>query len=170
MSYLLHAMRLLGYYYSPLRLSYGSGKTRSAAWHFVAGNPPFGLTSQEQNRMTDYPFEVPVHDHMIATVPGKRPGTVLTLERQIYTFRICEYTEPISYGRHWCYQELPVAVQALADYLVQELAVEPQRWVRAIDFGDDLDAAHEWIRVRRARVEHGQRVVVVDDSENDPWA
>ena len=47
------------------------------------------------------PFEVPTHPLMLLRVPGKRPDTVLTVERQIYNVIIAEYTEPLYHPRQW---------------------------------------------------------------------
>lgn len=78
------------------------------------------------------PFIVPIHDLMLARCAGKVPGTVLTVEQMVYTVRICEYTEPLSYGRHWCYADMEQAVIALARYLADDDAAEPTGWVKAV--------------------------------------
>lgn len=47
------------------------------------------------------PFDVPDHDHMLLKVPGKRPGTVLAIERQLFNVKIAEYVEPMFFDRQW---------------------------------------------------------------------
>lgn len=110
--------------------------------------------------MSEIPFAFVVepHEYMFACIPGKVPGTVLTIEAQIYTWRICEYTEPLFIGRSWCYENLGVALGALMNYVTVEVATEPQGWKRAIDFENGY-------RIRRARVEFGERVIVVDGED-----
>jgi hypothetical protein len=117
--------------------------------------------------MTDeFPFEVPLHDRMALRVPGKLPQTVLCIEQQIYTWRISEYTEPISYGRHWCYESFEEALIAVAAF-VSEPGNEPDGWIRATDFGDGVGPhdRHYTIRVRRSHVIDGERVVTVDEPD-----
>jgi len=82
------------------------------------------------------PFQVPTHDRMIVRICGKVPDTVLCIEQQIYTYRISEYTEPISYGRFWCFETLSKAWLGLAIYLGNHDVTEPMGWTRAIDFVD----------------------------------
>lgn len=102
-----------------------------------------------------FPFEVPIHDRMIARVAGKRPNTVLTVEQMVYTVRICEYTEPWSYDRHWCFESLGEALSALMDYLEIDVATEPAGWVKARDEKG----------TRRAHVEFGERVITIDGED-----
>lgn len=47
------------------------------------------------------PFDVPDHEYMLLRMPGKRPGTVLTVEQQIVNVIIAEYTEPFYHPRQW---------------------------------------------------------------------
>lgn len=47
------------------------------------------------------PFDVPNHSLILFKVPGKRPGTVLAIERQLFNVKIAEYTEPLFYSRQW---------------------------------------------------------------------
>lgn len=88
--------------------------------------------------MSDFkplPFQVDKHDRMIARVCGIEPNTVLCIELQIYTVRISEYTDPLSYGRFWCFESLQEALFGLAIYQNQHPEVtEPVGWVRAVDF------------------------------------
>lgn len=86
-----------------------------------------------QSTEKEMAFEVPLHDRMLVRTAGKRPDTVLTVEQQIYTWRICEYTEPWSYNRFWCYESADHAVDALMIYLLFPDAEEPKGWTRAID-------------------------------------
>lgn len=102
--------------------------------------------------------DVPWHDRMVLRVPGKREGTVLTVEIMIYTTRICEYTEPWSYDRHWCYASLNDAALALVEYLDAD-AAEPAGWVKAVDRDEN---GH---RVRRSHVIDGALVIVVDEED-----
>lgn len=51
--------------------------------------------------MTGLPFDVPEHEEMILKTPGKRPGTVLAIERQLFNVKIAEYTEPLFFDRQW---------------------------------------------------------------------
>lgn len=115
----------------------------------------------------NFPFDVPIHDNMAMRIPGKLPLTVLCIERQIYTWRISEYTEPLSYGRHWCYESFSEAIAALAGF-VSEPGTEPEGWIRATDFGDGVGPhdQHDHIRVRRAHVIDGQRVISVDGDDD----
>lgn len=80
-----------------------------------------------------FAFDVPAHNLMLARCPGKQPNTVLTIEVQIFTVRICEYTEPIFYERFWCFEDAEAAVSALARYMEDEAADEPVGWKRAGD-------------------------------------
>jgi hypothetical protein len=114
--------------------------------------------------MSQEAFEVPVHDTMYLRVPGKIPNTVLTVEKMLYSWRLCEYSDPLFIARAWWYEELGEALQALSQFVATPGAVEAGGWLRA-------DDTHEgqW-RTRRARVEAGERVIVEDDGENDPWA
>lgn len=82
------------------------------------------------------PFEVPRHSNMRLRMCGKVQGTVLTVEQQIFTVRICEYTEPLCYGRFWCFETLEAALVGLAIYLNDHGTDEPCGWTRAIDFVD----------------------------------
>ena len=72
------------------------------------------------------PFEVEWHDGMLVRCTGKVPGTVLALVQMLYIWRICEYTEPLSYGRFWDYETLEAALEGLWKYLLSEGATEPQ--------------------------------------------
>lgn len=107
----------------------------------------------------NYPFEVPLHDRMLVRITGKEPNTVLTIEAQFYTWRIAEYTEPISYGRHWCFEGWQAAYVALVNYITSPLATEPQGWIRATDFENGY-------RLRRAHVEFGERVITIDREDD----
>lgn len=102
------------------------------------------------------PFDVPLHDLMLLRLPGKRPGTVLTVEMMAYTVRICEYTEPLSYERFWCYSAYAqddahghellardaqgavlaacAAIEAVCAYLVSDQE-EPAGWIKAVAYG-----------------------------------
>src|SRR4051812_48852218 len=106
----------------------------------------------------EMPFDVPLHDRMALRIPGKMPQTVLCIEQMIYTWRISEYTDPLSYGRHWCYETFEDALAAVVLF-VSTPGNEPDGWIRAIDFGDDWEAPHEYVRVRRARIIDGVRQV-----------
>ena len=91
------------------------------------------ITVLESYDAKPMPFDVPPHPNQIAQVAGKAGKTVLTIEQQIFTVRICEYDEPLSYGRFWCYDNVQFAIIALAVYLVTEEATEPKGWQRAVD-------------------------------------
>lgn len=106
----------------------------------------------------ELPFNVPLHDGMLARIPGMVDNTVLTIERQIYTYRICEYTDPMGIGRHWCYVSLQDAAMALADYFEAcGSMAEPKNWTKAVDRGPD---GH---RVRRGRLANGVFVILEDE-------
>lgn len=114
----------------------------------------------------EFPFEVPIDAAMVARIPGKMPATVLTIELGIFNATIYEYTDPLFRGRQWTYDSAGEALDALATYLSTPAPMglpEPGGWMRAIDFEDGY-------RMRRARVEYGERVIVIDDGVNDPWA
>lgn len=51
--------------------------------------------------MSEFAFDVPEHSMMILKVPGKRPGTVLVVERQLFNIKVSEYTEPLYCPRQW---------------------------------------------------------------------
>jgi hypothetical protein len=73
--------------------------------------------------------------------------------------RICEYEQPLIYGRFWDYVEARFAVKALVYYLALDDANEPDGWIRAVDFVGGY-------RVRRARVggpPDGERIVVEEE-------
>ena len=111
--------------------------------------------------MTDtFPFEVPPHNTMAMRVPGKLPQTVLTIERMLYSWRLCEYTEPLFIGRAWWYESFEDALRALADF-VSLPGNEAQGWLRA----DDIDEQGR-SRTRRAHVEFGELVITVDGDED----
>lgn len=115
----------------------------------------------------DMPFVVEEHDRMILRVRGKEAQTVLTIEAMLYTWRISEYSEPLSYGRHWCFETIEAAIGGLLDYLDVPVAVEPQGWIRATDFGEGVKAhdRHYQVRVRRSHYEFGERVITLDGEE-----
>lgn len=115
----------------------------------------------------DQPFDVDDHERMLLRIRGKEPQTVLALEAMLYTWRISEYTDPLSYGRHWCYETVDDAIRGLIGYLDVPVAVEPQGWIRATDFGDGVKAhdRHYEVRVRRSHYEFGERVISVDGEE-----
>lgn len=76
------------------------------------------------------PFVVPLHDRM--WVRSTRDGkTVLTLEQMIYTWRVCDYTAPLSYGNYWCFETMEDAVGGLWCYLLG-LTDEPEGWTKAV--------------------------------------
>lgn len=106
-----------------------------------------------------WPFVVEPHDHMLFRVKGKEPNTILTVERQIYTVRICEYTGPLFYGRFWCYEDDEAALIALVAYIERYDAPEPAGWQRAIDWQASR------YRVRRAKTVDGKRVVYENEEE-----
>lgn len=83
-------------------------------------------------RAVELAFDVPTHALMLARCPGKQPDTVLTIEQMVYTWRICEYVDPYSYERHWCYESIEGAVMGLARYLSDPEAVEPTGWKKAV--------------------------------------
>lgn len=103
--------------------------------------------------LKDFPFEVEKHDRMLLRVCGKVPDTVLCVEQQIYTWRVSEYTEPISYGRFWCFDNVGDALEGLLGYLANEEATEPDGWKRAIDFEGGY-------RVRRVLFAYGKREII----------
>jgi hypothetical protein len=107
------------------------------------------------------PFVVEEHKTMFMRVAGKG-DTVLTLERNIYSWNIYEYSDPLFRRRAWWYpeHEFGVAVSALLDYMEVEVAPEPQGWLRA----DDIDEQGR-SRTRRAHIEAGERVITVDGPE-----
>lgn len=107
----------------------------------------------------EMPFEVAWHEHMAAIVPGKMPLTVLTIERMIYSWRICEYSDPLFIARAWWYEEFEEALTALIDFTTMP-GNEPQGWLRA----DDVFEGNT--RIRRARIEFGERLIVVDGQED----
>lgn len=109
--------------------------------------------------MTDseMPFEVSIDPEMVARIPGKMPGTVLTIELGIYNATIYEYTDPLFRGRQWSYETAGEALNALAIY-ISTPGYEPDNWIRAIDFDDGY-------RVRRARIIDGERVITVDSED-----
>jgi len=98
----------------------------------------------------DPPFRVATHDRMLLQITGKVTGTMLTVEQQIYTWRVAEYTDPLFYGRNWCWATLDEALDALARYMASSDATEPGGWVRAMDYENGY-------RVRRSRVVDGVR-------------
>lgn len=112
----------------------------------------------------EFPFVVEPHEMMVACVPGKMPQTVLTIDRQLFNVVVHEYTEPLSWRREWSYRTVDEAIGALAVYLSTP-APEPYGWLRAVDHDEQ-----GFYRMRRSRVEFGERVIVVDDGEHDPWA
>lgn len=103
-----------------------------------------------------FAFVVPEHAMMLVRVPGKVAGTVLTLERMVYTVRICEYTDPYSVGRSWCYETWIEAALHLGMYLGDDAADEPGGWIRANVYGED------GFSIRRARIIDGERVIAED--------
>lgn len=80
----------------------------------------------------EYPFEVADHRLMYFMLPGKVPGTVLTIEQQIYTVRINQYTEPRFIECFWCYHNEIEARIALAFYIASDEYDEPRGWERAV--------------------------------------
>jgi hypothetical protein len=109
------------------------------------------------------PFEVPEHKSMLLRVRGKQ-GTVVCIEVQLFNCVIREYTEPLSWRREWTYEHARAAVAAMIEYVAVEALDEPNGWIRAVDVVNDR------VRIRRARLEFGERVIVVDDGLDDPWA
>lgn len=103
------------------------------------------------------PFDVPIHDRMAVRVPGKLPNTVVTLEQMAFTWRICEYTERISYDRFWCYSDNWAAALALGAWMLDEQATEPTGWVKATDKADGN------YRVRRGRVSESGEWIVTEE-------
>ena len=79
------------------------------------------------------PFEVEAHALMPVRVAGKDGTTVLTIERNIYNFKVCEYDGPLSFFRQWCYPDYEQAYVALVRYLIEPEATELAGWTRAID-------------------------------------
>lgn len=108
----------------------------------------------------EYAFEVEPFDTMAARLPGKLPETVLVLQVMIYTWRIAEYTDPMSYGRYWCYDDQHEALRSIIVFLVDDKP-EPSNWIKAVDFGEGVGPhdRHYVIRVRKARVVDGERVI-----------
>lgn len=51
--------------------------------------------------MAKFPFDVPEHEAMIFKAPGKRSGTVLAVEAQLFNVKIAEYIEPLFFDRQW---------------------------------------------------------------------
>ena len=90
--------------------------------------------------MVDLPppqeFEVPAHSRMLVSVPGQRPGTMLTIEAQLFNVVIREYTGPLSWQRQWCYPSAILAAQALLAWITQG-GDSPTGWIRAID-GEEI--------------------------------
>jgi hypothetical protein len=107
---------------------------------------------------SDFPFEVPIDPMMVARIPGKMPGTVLTIELGFYNATIYEYTDPLFRGRQWSYETAGEALNALALY-ISTPGYEPDNWIRAIDFEGGY-------RMRRASVIDGERVITVDKDED----
>jgi hypothetical protein len=105
----------------------------------------------------EFPFEVPIDPMMVARIPGKVPGTVLTIELGMFNATIYEYDSPLTRGRQWSYEIAGEALDALATY-VSTPGREPDMWIRAIDFEGGY-------RVRRAHVVDGERVIIVDSEE-----
>lgn len=97
---------------------------------------PNGQQMSNLQRQTDLPlpFVVPHHDRMHVRICGRVPNTVLAVEAMAFTVRISEYTEPLSYGRFWCFETLGKALMGLAIYLNDHGLDEPCGWTRAIDF------------------------------------
>ena len=104
------------------------------------------------------PFDVPWHEMMVLRVPGKMPLTVLTIERMLYSWRLCEYSEPLYIARSWWYESQDEAITALATFLSSP-GNEPQDWIRA----DGVVDGHYCIR--RAHIVDGERVITVDEPE-----
>lgn len=111
--------------------------------------------------LKDLPFVVEQHNLMFMRVAGKG-DTVLTLERNLYSWNIYEYSDPLFRHRAWWYdmEEFGQAVTALLEYLESERATEPQGWLRSDDF-DEVGRS----RTRRAHMEFGERVITVDGVE-----
>ena len=107
----------------------------------------------------DMPFEVPIHDSMALRIPGKFPLTVLTVEAMLFSWRICEYSEPLFFARAWWYESFDAALAALSEF-TNTPGAEPGGWIRA----DDIDDEGRW-RTRRAMVVDGQRVVTLDEGD-----
>ena len=113
--------------------------------------------------LRDPPFVVEQHDRMFMRVAGKG-DTVLTLERNYYSWNIYEYSDPLFRRRSWWYEEheFGIAVVELMSYLEIEPATEPSGWLRA----DDIDEQGR-SRTRRAHVEFGERVITIDGKEGE---
>lgn len=107
----------------------------------------------------DMPFEVPTHDSMALRIPGKLPLTVLTVEALLFSWRICEYTEPLFFARAWWYESFDAALAALGEFTTTP-GPEPGGWIRA----DDIHGEGRW-RTRRAMVVDGQRIIVVNEDD-----
>lgn len=104
-------------------------------------------------------FEVPLHEHMALRIPGKMPLTVLTIERMIFSWRICEYTDPLFIGRAWWYDSFEEALTAVADFMSSPAGEPDNGWLRADDIFEGSS------RTRRAHFEFGERVITVDHGE-----
>lgn len=83
----------------------------------------------------ELPFEVPLHERMLVRC-SKDGETVLTVEQMIYTWRICQYTEPLSYGNYWCFETKEAALGGLWCYLL-EVTPEPTGWTKAVTREED---------------------------------
>lgn len=93
--------------------------------------------------LTELPFEVPLHDRMLVRC-SKDGETVLTIEQMIYTWRICQYTEPLYYGNYWCFETMEDAMAGLWVYLLCEVE-EPEGWTKAVTRNDG-DRLYFWTR------------------------
>jgi hypothetical protein len=100
-------------------------------------------------------FIVELHEYMAARVPGKNPQTVLTIEKMLYSWRLCEYSDPLFIARAWWYESFDEALTALVDFTTLP-GNEPQGWLRA----DDVFEGYS--RIRRAKLEFGERVITED--------
>lgn len=110
------------------------------------------------------PFEVEPHRLIFVRVAGRVEKTVLTIERQIYTWRICEYEDTWSIGRFWCYHEFSDALSALLVYVDKEgvESKEPEGWHRAVDggCGAPITRGCGGYRVRKVQYAYGERRIV----------
>lgn len=86
-------------------------------------------------RQNELPFEVALHDLMVMRVAGKDGTTVLTVERNLYNVKVCEYSEPLFYFRDWWYPTLQEALLALATYLSVPEQAELLGWIRSSVLG-----------------------------------